>query len=160
LFIEDDTGLKKFNLPSTACVAVSQRFQASADDTLTFDYVILLQSGAGSVAGRPAVRAVLVNLTSESVVSLIDRSLDGSTNAGLLRVASRFRESQSVIFPVSGQYELRFITLVNHEDHGSEAHLLVDSVRVVSSSGQEMSRLASLSCVGRVRQPSLVPSDA
>ena len=149
LIIEDGTRLKTLDLPSTSCVAVSQRFEARTGDTLTYDYVVLLQSKGRSVVDRPTARAEVVNLTSESSVSLMNRSPDGSTKSGQKRIASRFRETQLFTILASGQYELRFTTFVDFDQHLSEAHLLVDSVRVVNSDGQEMSRLASLSCVGR-----------
>ena len=153
VFIDNGGRLQKLDLPSTACVAVSQRFEARAGDTLSYDYVILLQATNGFTADRPAVRAVLVNHRTESAVSLMDRSIDRERITHPQRLGSRFRESQSFTVPTAGHYELRFITFVDRSHPGSEAHLLVNSVRILSSSGQEVTRLASLSCIGRVRQP-------
>jgi hypothetical protein len=69
--------------------------------------------------------------------------------------AARFRATQSFTVPKAGSYELRFITFVDRHFPGSEAHLLVNGVRVLDRRGIEKSRLASLSCVGRVRQVTL-----
>jgi len=157
LFIEDGTRLKKLDLPATACVAVTQRFEARAGDTLTYDYVVRLHSN-GFAADRPAVRAVLVNRKAESAISLMDRSLAGRAANQQQCAGSRFRQSQSFTVPTAGHYELRFITLIDRSRPGSEAHLLVNSVRVVNPYGQEVKRLASLSCVGRVQQP--VPDES
>ena len=155
VFVEDGERLKQLELPSTSCVAVSQQFKARSGDTLNFDYVILLQSKGDFAADRPAVRAVLVDYRRELAVSLLDRSLDGFEATHHPRAGSRFRESHSITIPAAGQYELRFMTFVDGNHSGSEAHLLVDSVRVVNRSGREVTRLASLSCVGRVPQPTL-----
>jgi hypothetical protein len=155
LFVEDGPRLKKLDLPSTTCVTVSQRFEARAGDTLSFDYVIFLHSKSGFAADRPAVRAILVNRGAELAISLMDRSIDGCSATHQLPACSRFRESKSFTVPAAGNYELRFITLVDRNHPGSEAHLLVNSVRLVDPSGQEVKRLASLSSVGRVHQPTL-----
>jgi hypothetical protein len=150
LFVEDGTQLKKLDLPSTACVVVSQKFKALAGDTLSFDYVAILRSSNGADVDRPAVRAILVNRTAETAVSLMDRTVDGCSIARDKPTGATVRGSQSFSVPTSGDYELRFITLIDHGQPGSEAHLLVNSARVVNQSGQEVRRLASLSCVGRV----------
>ena len=81
----------------------------------------------------------------------MDRSLGGCDEARQTRTGSRFTESQSFTVPTTGQYELRFITFVDRSQPDSEAKLLVNSVRVVNPFGRELKRLASLSCVGRVR---------
>jgi hypothetical protein len=152
LFVEYGAQLKKLDLPSTSCVAVSQRFEARVGDTLAFDFVVLLKSSGSFAVDRPAVRAVLVNHSAESAVSLLDRSIDGSGDARPLRVGSGFRESQSFTVPNAGDYELRFISFVDSAQRGSEVHLLVDAVRVIGPEGQELNQLASLSCVGCVRR--------
>jgi hypothetical protein len=153
VFVEDGERLKKLDLPSTSCVTVSQRFEARAADTLTFDFVMVLQVSNRFDAGRTAVRAILVHRGSKSATSLMDRCLDdagGVTHRQ--RIGSRFRESQSFTIEADGQYELRFITTVDHDNPGCEAHLLVDAIRVVDPSGRVAKQLASFSCVGRVRQ--------
>jgi hypothetical protein len=155
LFVEDGTRLKKLDLPATASVVVSQRFEARAGDTLTYNYVVQLQSSGGYAVDRPAVRAVLVNRKTESAVSLMNRSIDGHSVTHQRRAGSRFRDSQSFTVPTTGYYELRFITFVDRNHPGCEAHLLVNAVRVVDSTGQEVKRLASLSCVGRVQNPAI-----
>jgi hypothetical protein len=152
LFVDDGTRLQKLDLPSTACVAVSQRFEAKAGDRLLYDYVVRLKSKKGIGADRPAVRAVLVNRATDSAVSLMDRSLKESDVEQPERTGSRFRESQSYTVPSAGLYELRFITFVDGGQPGSEAELLVNAVRVVDATGNEVRRLASLSCAGRVRR--------
>jgi hypothetical protein len=152
LFVEDGAQLKKLDLPSTTCVAVSQQFEARAGDTLKYDYVVLLCSRGQFNADRPAIRAVLVDYNTGSAVSLMDRSIDAGCSTDRRRTGSRFRESQSYAIPATGQYELRFITFVDGNHPGSEAHLLVDTVRVENRAGHEVKRLASLSCVGRVRR--------
>lgn len=151
LFVEDGTYLRKFELPATSSVVVSQRFDARAGDTLNYDYVVLLNASGRFAADRPAVRAVLVDRRTESAVSLMNRSLSGcsATYGGRTRLS--FRESQSITVPATGQYELRFITFIDGNFPGSDAHLLVNSVRLLDRSRKEVKRLASLSCVGRVR---------
>lgn len=149
VFIDNGNRLKKLDLPSTTSVLVSQRFEASWGDTLRFDYVVLLYSKHRLVADRPAVRAMMINMNSEAAVPLLNRSMDHSAEA---RGSARFRESQSFTVPHSGVYELRFTTFVDRRYPGSEAHLLVNAVRVLDRTGAEKKRLASLSCVGRVRQ--------
>jgi hypothetical protein len=149
VFVDDNAHLKKLDLPSAACVVVSQQFEACAGEMVMYDFVVLLRAIDRFGAGRPAVRAVIVNRTTGSADWLMDRSMNGCTNER--RVGSRFRESQSFTVPTAGHYELRFMTLVDSNHPGSEAHLLVDSVRVVDSSGKVVKRLASLSCVGRVQ---------
>ena len=104
VFIDNGGRLQKLDLPSTACVAVSQRFEARAGDTLSYDYVILLQATNGFTADRPAVRAVLVNHRTESAVSLMDRSIDRERITHPQRLGSRFRESQSFTVPTAGHY--------------------------------------------------------
>jgi hypothetical protein len=158
LFVDDGTRLKKLDLPSTTCVVVSQKFEASAGDKLVYDYVVRLNSTSALAAGRPAVRAVLVNQQTELAVSLMDRSLGGLSDTDQSRAGSRFTESQSFTVPTTGHYELRFITFVDRDQPDSEAKLLVNSVRVVNAFGRELKRLASLSCVGRVRTPA--PDDS
>jgi hypothetical protein len=152
LFVENGSRLKKLDLPSTTSVMVSQRFDAERGDMLRFNYVVLLYSKLGSVADRPAVRAVLINHSTESSVPLMSRSMEGGEAAGQDRSVSRFRQSLSFTLPDAGHYELRFITTVDRHYPGSEAHLLVNSDRLVNRRGVERQRLASLSCVGRVRQ--------
>jgi hypothetical protein len=151
LIIEDGTYFKKYDLPSTTCVTVTQRFDAGYRDVLQFDCVILLSATRGFAADRPAVRAFLVNRGTEWAASLVDRSIEYSSRGVKRRTTSRFRETKSFAVPIAGQYELRFITFVDRIHPGSEAHLLVTSARVTNRFGRETNRLASLSCIGRVR---------
>jgi hypothetical protein len=153
VFVEDGACLKKLDLPTAACVAVTQRFDVRAGDILSYDFVVQLNSSGDFTADRPTARAVLVNRTAESAISLMDRSLAGYAATQQRYAGSRYRDSQSFTFPASGHYELRFITLVDHRHPGSEAHLLVKSIRVLDQHGQEVRQLASLSCVGRVNHP-------
>lgn len=155
LFVEDGGQLKKLDLPATTSVAVGQQFDARVGDTLTYDYVILLCTRGRFGVGRPAVRAILVNYSAGSAVSLMDRSIDAGSATDHRRVGSRFRETQSFAVPTTGRYELRFITFIDGNHPGSEAHLLVDAVRLENRAGHVVKRLASLSCVGRVRRHSV-----
>jgi hypothetical protein len=152
VFIEYGTLLKKLDLPSTDCVEVSQRFEAHAGDVLSFEHVILLRSGHGFGTASSAVRAILVNLQTQSIDTLLDRAVDGCGSACPRRIASNSRETVLFTLPAPGNYELRFVTAVDPNNPGSEAHLLVDAVRVVDPSGIEVTRLASVGCVGRVRR--------
>lgn len=152
LFVEDGKCLRKLDLPSTACVIATQRFEAHRGDSLQFVYVVLLKSGVRFEVDRPSVRAVLVNRTSESAISLLDYSIENYNSEQQLRTGSHFRGSQSYLFPAAGNYELRFITFIDSSFPSCEAQLLVKSVRVVNRLGHEVTKLASLSCVGRVDQ--------
>jgi hypothetical protein len=154
LFIDDGTHLKKLDLPATTCVVMSQQFDASSGDMLSYDYVALLHSRGGFESDRPAVRAVLVNHESKCVFSLMDRSIVGYSPTHEQCSKSRFRESQRFKLKRSGHYELKFLTMIDRTRSGCEAHLLVNSLRLVNQEGKELKRLASLSCVGRVRRTS------
>jgi hypothetical protein len=153
VFVDDGASLKKLDLPSTTSVAVSQRFAARAGDALSYDCAVLLYSKRGFDVDRPAVRAVVSNVKVESSVSLMERSYDGFRVEDRGRVSVRFRESESFTVPTAGLYELRFITFVDRNYPGSEAHLFVNSVRIQNPVGNEIQRMATLSCVGRVRRP-------
>lgn len=152
VFIDNGERLKKLDLPSTTSVLVSQRFDACAGDTLRFDYVVLLYSKNRMIADRPSVRAMVADLSTETAAPLLYRSMDQVDAVANAPGSSRFRDSQTFTVPRTGTYELRFVTIVDRSFPGSEAHLLVNGVRVLDRTGAEKQRLASLSCVGRVRQ--------
>jgi hypothetical protein len=152
VFIDNGERLKKLDLPSTTSVLVSQRFEAAGGDTLRFDYVVILYSKSQLIADRPSVRAMLVDLDSQASVPLVNRSMDQVDAVARAPESSRFRATQSFTVGNAGAYELRFVTFVDRHFPGSEAHLLVNGVRVLDRAGAEKKRLASLSCVGRVRQ--------
>lgn len=143
--------LKKLELPSTTRVDVSQRFEARAGETLSFNFVVRLISRNRFDANNSAIRAVVINLRTDTVDSLVSRTVDGCDIARQSGEALRIRESQAFTFPTGGRFELRFKTSLDRNHLGSETHLLVNSVRVLDGAGNELRRLASLSCVGRVR---------
>ena len=151
MFIDNGQRLKKLDLPSTTSVLISQRFDACCGDTLQFDYVVLLYSKNRFVADRPSVRAMVVDLGTEAAVPLMHRSMDRVDALTNGPGSTRFRDSHTFKVPSSVEYELRFVTLVDRHFPGSEAHLLVNSVRLLDRCGAEKKLLASLSCVGRVR---------
>jgi hypothetical protein len=137
-------------LPATTRVSVSQRFEAHADDILSFHYVVLLYSGKTIDSPSSAVRAILINHRTESTVTLVHRVKESAKSAQQDGITSKFREDVSYTFPTHGEYELRFVIATNPENAGAEAHLLATSVRVANPIGQETAHLDSLSCVGRV----------
>jgi hypothetical protein len=151
VFAEHDGRLKKLDLPSTAHVAVSQRFEAHAGDVLSCSVVILLYGGRKSASGGSRATGILSHLDTDSTISLVDRLVDPSGDDGESLQASRFNESLSFLIPAAGNYELRFATTVSPRDPRSEAHLLVNDVRLAAHCGKLKTRLASLSCIGRVR---------
>lgn len=151
--VEHGSLLRRLALPSTTHISATQRFEAQAGDTLSYDFVVLLYSGTGVDAASSVVGATLVNVRTDAAVPLLNRSLDGCNSPRRQCSASHHRESQSFVIPAAGPYELRFATSVDPDNSGAEAHLLVDSVRVVHRSGYEVTRLASLSSVGRVQMP-------
>lgn len=149
LFVEHGDQLKRVDLASTRRVDVRQRFYAEAGDQLSFDCVVLLKSG--ECFGHDATaRAMVVNLKTQAVEMVLDRTVDSGRNFERRRIGSNARESQSVPITVAGEYELQTITSIDPACPGAEAHLLIDSVRVTDGRGTEKQRLASLSCVGRV----------
>lgn len=152
LFIEGEAQLKKFELPSSDCVEVVQRFDAQPGDMLSFDHVFVLRSGQDTTATSSAVNASLVNRNDEFIHSILDLSIDGSGGDCRRCIASNSREAVSFAIPAAGHYELRFVAAVDANSPGSEVHFLVDAGRVVSHSGVVVKRLASLGCVGCVRQ--------
>jgi hypothetical protein len=149
VFAEHDGRLKKLDLPSTARVVVSHRFVADVDNILSCSLVVLLYPGRNASAGGAAAQVALSHLDTNSTATLLDRSISASDDCQ--RHASRMNDSLSFTIPATGHYELRFITSVNPADPGAEAHLLVNDVRLGDARGDVVSRLASLSCVGRVR---------
>ena len=82
--------------------------------------------------------------------TLLDRISGRDQNSGQLRKVSNSRESLSLPIFAPGEYELRTITSIDPACPGTEARLLIDTVRVTDVFGTETLRLASLSCVGRV----------
>jgi hypothetical protein len=149
LFVEHGTQLKKVDLVSTRRVDVRQRFHAEAGDQLSLDCVVLLKSGTDFVPAAN-VCVVVVNLKTQTVDTLLDRTVDGDYDSRQRRIGSDTRESLSLPILAAGEYELRTITSVDSSCSGAEAHLLIDCVRVTDIFGTETRRLASLSCVGRV----------
>ena len=151
VFAEDEGRLKKLDLPSTGRVAMSQRFEALAGDVLSCSIVVLLYGGRKSGSGGSQATGILCHLDTHSSISLVDCSIDSADNDGKMRQASRLNESLTFLIPAAGNYQLQFVTTINPRDPRSEAHLLVNDVRLGAACGQVKARLASLSCIGRVQ---------
>ena len=148
VFIEHGTMVKRVDLPAIGRVDVSQQFVGQVGGQLSFEYVVLLRARQDSCFGLSSVTAELIDLTAQTHISLINRSVTSSGAPGDKRDASRSRESLSIPIGASGPYALRLSTSVDPECSGSSAHLLIDSVRVCDFSGTTVAQLASVSCVG------------
>ena len=152
VFIEHGTTVKRVDLPASGRVDISQQFVGQVGGQLSFEYVMLLQARHDSRFGLSSVTADLIDLTTQTRISLINRSVTSSGKPGDKRVASRSRESLSIPIGAAGPYELRLSTSVDPASSGTSVHLLIDSVRVCDFSGATITQLASVSCVGCVRR--------
>ena len=151
LLIEHGTRVNRYDLPATGGVDVRQQFIARAGDQLSFEYVVLLQAKHDSHFGLSTVTADLIDLAAQTHISLMNRSVTSDGEPGDKRVASRSRESLSILIGAAGPYELRLGTSVDPESP-ADRHLLIDSVRICDFSGTTITQLASVSCAGCVRR--------
>ena len=104
-------------------------------------------------AAAADIHAILINVQTQAAYLLFVRSGVHDNDAGHQPISPDTRESKSWAIPTAGVYELRFVTSIDPNKPGTEAHLLIDSVKIAHPLGAEVTRLASLSCVGRVANP-------
>jgi hypothetical protein len=142
--------LKKLHLTSTSRVHVKQTFEAQAGDQLSFEFAVRLRPGSGDAPVCAAVRAVLVHYEAQISCSLLERSIVGRGNAFRYEPASSFKESLLHTIRAAGRYELQFTTAVDPGSPGAEGHLLIDAAQIAHRLTNAITRIASLSCVGRV----------
>ena len=151
VFIEHGTIVERIDLPAIGRVDVSQQFVARVGEQLSFEYVVLLQAGHDSRFGLSSVTADLINLTAQTRISLINRSVTSRGELGDKRLASR-RENRCR-FPLVQQGRTSCV-LPPRSTRKALAHRRTCSLTqyvFVIFPGTTITQLASVSCVGCVQ---------